>query len=203
MVKVYKILPRGFAANAYLLTADDENAVVIDPSQERAVEFARDKGLHIRYALLTHGHFDHVGGCFALAKEGVPIFCAEAERELVNGEDSLYLERGAPMPDFPVQATLRDGQSLNLCGIPFTVLSTPGHTAGCLTYRTENYLFTGDTLFRGCIGRSDLPTGDEYELIKSVKKLYSLQGDLKLYPGHGEDSTLETEKKYNACVRGD
>lgn len=203
MLKVYKILPYGFASNTYLLTADGENAVAIDPSQERALDFAREKNLKIRYALLTHGHFDHVGGCFALARMGVPILCGEGERALVNGVDSLYRENGAPMPDFPVQATLRDGQEITLCGIPFTVISTPGHTAGGVTYRTENYLFTGDTLFQGCVGRTDLPTGDEYTLTDSVKKLYSLPGDYKVYSGHGEDTTLNAERRYNVCVRSE
>lgn len=203
MLKVYKILPYGFASNAYLLTADGENAVVIDPAQERVIAYAQEKGLHIRYALLTHGHFDHVGGCFALAKAGVPILCGENERALVNGRDSLYLEHGAPMPDFPVQANLKDGQKLNLCGVPVTVISTPGHTAGGVTYQTENFLFTGDTLFQGCVGRTDLPTGDEYTLIQSVKKLYALKGDFKVFSGHGEDSTLDAERKYNMCVRGE
>lgn len=203
MLKVYKILPYGFASNAYLLTADGENAVVIDPSQERVIAYAQEKGLHIRYALLTHGHFDHVGACFALAKAGVPILCGEKERELVNGEDSLYADHGAPMPDFPVQATLTNGQKLNLCGVSVTVISTPGHTAGGVTYRVENFLFTGDTLFQGCVGRTDLPTGDEYTLTRSVKKLYALKGDFKVFSGHGEDSTLNAERKYNMCVRSD
>ena len=83
------------------------------------------------------------------------------------------------------------------------MISTPGHTAGGVTYRAENFLFTGDTLFQGCVGRTDLPTGDEYTLIQSVKKLYALKGDFKVFSGHGEDSTLDAERKYNMCVRGE
>lgn len=202
MLKVYKILPRGFAANTYLLTADGKTAVVVDPAQERIAEAIREAGLEVKYALLTHGHFDHTGGCSVLAKAGIPVLCGEKEKDLVLGEDSLRPEHGLPLPDFPVQATLKDGDEIVLCGIPFEVIGTPGHTAGGITYRTGDKLFTGDTLFRNFVGRTDLPTGDKVALEKSVRKLYALPGDYTVYAGHGEETTLGEERAHNMCIRG-
>lgn len=202
MYTVHKIFPAGFAANCYLVTADGKNAVAIDPSQERVLAQAEKYDLSIQAVLLTHGHFDHVGACNTLFRRGVPIYCAEAERELVTGEDSLYLQYGAPMPEFQPQATLKDGQQITLCGISFTVISTPGHTAGSVTYRAGDALFTGDTLFRGSVGRTDFPTGNSSQIVASVKKLYAIEGDLPVYSGHGDDSSLAFEKRYNMYVKG-
>jgi glyoxylase-like metal-dependent hydrolase (beta-lactamase superfamily II) len=142
-----------------------------------------------------------VGACNTLFKRGVPIYCAAAEKELVTSEDSLYLQYDAPMPEFQPQATLKDGQKITLCDIPFTVLSTPGHTAGSVTYRADDALFTGDTLFRGSVGRTDFPTGNASQLVASVKKLYALDGDLTVYTGHGEDTSLAFERRYNMFVK--
>ena len=201
MLKIYKILPVGFASNAYLLTKDGKNAVAIDPSQPRVIKKAEALGLKITAVLLTHGHFDHVGACFSLSEEGVPIYCAEKEKDLVNGENSMYYAYGAPAPTFKTQATLKEGDTITLASIDFAVIETPGHTAGSVTYRVEDNLFTGDTLFEESVGRTDLPTGDWGELQKSVKKLYALQGDFNIYAGHGDDTTLDRERKYNSYIR--
>ena len=201
MFSVYKIDPVGFAANAYLVTADGRTAVAVDPSQERVLEKAKAAGLEIVAALLTHGHFDHVGGCFALSAAGVPVYCAAAERDLVNGVDSMYREYGTPMPTFKVIPTLKDGDKITLAGIDFFVIATPGHTAGGASYLIGDHLYTGDTLFAGDIGRSDLPTGSGAQLVASVKKLYALEGDYTVCPGHGEDTTLEYERHNNGYVR--
>ena len=201
MFSVYKIDPVGFAANAYLVTADGRTAVAVDPSQERVLEKAKAAGLEIVAALLTHGHFDHVGGCFALSAAGVPGYCAAAERDLVNGVDSMYREYGTPMPTFKVIPTLKDGDKITLAGIDFFVIATPGHTAGSVTYRVGNYLFTGDTLFEESVGRTDLPTGDWSALKDSVRKLYALPGDYKVLSGHGGDTTLQNEREHNPFVQ--
>lgn len=201
MISVHKILPSGFASNSYLVTADGETAVAIDPSQRRVIDKAKEAGLKIVAVLLTHGHFDHVGGCFDLSADGVPIYCAAAEDALMHGKDSMYREHGAPMPSFKTISVLNGGDKIFLAGIEFSIISTPGHTAGSVTYRTGKYLFTGDTLFEMSVGRTDLPTGDWQQLCAGVRKLYALEGDYTVFPGHGDDTTLQNEREHNPFVR--
>lgn len=200
MLTVYKIYPVGFAANSYLLTADGKRAVCIDPAQPRILEKAKSLGLKVEFALLTHGHFDHIGGCAALQAAGAKIGCLDKEKPLALGKDNLALEFGGEMPPFQISFTLSDGEEFELAGIPFKAIATPGHTAGGACYLTGDKLFTGDTLFDGSIGRTDLPTGDPSALVKSVKRLYALAGDYTLYAGHGGDSTLEEQRK-NGYIR--
>ena len=110
------------------------------------------------------------------------------------------LGESAVLP-FSVSFTVTDGEIVSLCGIDFHVMATPGHTAGSACYLTEDKIFSGDTLFLGCVGRWDLPTGNRAAVFRSVKRLYELKGDYIVYPGHGENTTLETERKTNGAVR--
>ena len=107
-----------------------------------------------------------------------------------------------PIQSFSVN-TVRGGQTLTYAGIDFRVISTPGHTSGGVCYLAEDCLFTGDTLFCESVGRTDLPTGSYSQIVTSVKKLYALPGDYKIYCGHEEDSTLSHERANNPFVRAD
>lgn len=197
---VHKIYPKGFASNCYLVTADGKRAVAIDPAQPRVLEEAEKRGLKIEYALLTHGHFDHVGGCAALQAAGAKIGCLDLEKTFAE-TGNLGELFGSPVPPFKIGFTFKNGETLSLCGINFTVIATPGHTAGGASYLAENTLFTGDTLFEGDVGRTDLPTGNAAALVSSVKKLYALEGDYTVCPGHGEDTTLKAEHAHNLYIR--
>lgn len=205
MNKIYKIYPIGFAANSYLLTADGMSAVAIDPAQPRIADEAKKRGLTVTHVLLTHGHFDHTGGCAALQAAGAKIGCLERERALAVGKDNLAEAFGGwaagTFPAFRVDFTFRDGDALDLNGMHIRVIATPGHTAGGACYAVGDRLFTGDTLFAGDVGRTDLPTGSGRELTASVRKLYALEGDYTVCPGHGEDSTLAYERKFNGYIR--
>lgn len=200
-MKVYKIYPLGFAANSYLLTEDGKTAVAIDPAQPRIAQEAQKRGLKVRYVLLTHGHFDHVGGVAALQSAGAQVGCFEQECDLALHRNLAREMGDTEIPDFSFDFTVKDGQELDLCGIRLKVIATPGHTAGSVCYLSGGSLFTGDTLFQGSVGRSDLPTGSGAQLIQSVKKLYALQGDYKVFPGHGEDTALEAERRFNGFIR--
>lgn len=200
-MQVFKIYPQGFAANSYLLTQDEKTAVVIDPAQPRIADEAKRRGLTVTHVLLTHGHFDHIGGCAALQAEGAKVGCLAKEAPLALGKNNMADYFGGHVPPFSVDFTFGDGDILSLDGMQFLVIATPGHTAGGACFCVGDHLFTGDTLFAGDIGRSDLPTGSGAQLTESVKKLYALQGDFTVCPGHGEDTTLEYERHNNGWVR--
>lgn len=200
-MQVFKIYPQGFAANSYLLTQDEKTAVVIDPAQPRIADEAKRRGLTVTHVLLTHGHFDHIGGCAALQAEGAKVGCLAKEAPLVLGKNNMADYFGGHVPPFSVDFTFGDGDILSLDGMQFLVIATPGHTAGGACFCVGDHLFTGDTLFAGDIGRSDLPTGSGAQLTESVRKLYALQGDFTVCPGHGEDTTLEYERHNNGWVR--
>ena len=200
-MKVIKVEPIGFASNSYILTADNKTAVVIDPSEERILDILRLHNLECRYVLLTHGHFDHVGACGVLYAAGTRIYCGEAEKDLIFSPANTEIFGGVYVPQFEISRTLSDGEKFNLCGIDFTAIATPGHTKGGMCYLAGDCLFTGDTLFSRSIGRTDLPTGDYKTLIESVKKLFALSGNLKVYAGHGEDTSLDFERNNNPFIR--
>lgn len=200
-MQVFKIYPQGFAANSYLLTQDEKTAVVIDPAQPRIADEAKGRGLTVTHVLLTHGHFDHIGGCAALQAAGAKVGCLAKEAPLALGKNNMADYFGGHVPPFSVDFTFGDGDILSLDGMQFLVIATPGHTAGGACFCIGDHLFTGDTLFAGDIGRSDLPTGSGAQLTESVRKLYALQGDFTVCPGHGEDTTLEYERHNNGWVR--
>ena len=200
-MQVFKIYPQGFAANSYLLTQDEKTAVVIDPAQPRIADEAKRRGLTVTHVLLTHGHFDHIGGCAALQADGAKVGCLAKEAPLALGKNNMADYFGGHVPPFSVDFTFGDGDILSLDGMQFLVIATPGHTAGGACFCVGDHLFTGDTLFAGDIGRSDLPTGSGAQLTESVRKLYALQGDFTVCPGHGEDTTLEYERHNNGWVR--
>ncbi len=200
-MQIIKISPRGFSANTYVLTQDNKTAIVIDPSQPRVESELIKLGLKAEYVLLTHCHFDHVGGVAALQKAGAKVLCSAQEKPLVGTSADLFDAFGAPRIPFQIDETLADNEERILCGISIKTLLTAGHTKGSVCYQiTKNdggrYLFTGDTLFCESIGRTDFPTGDLAILMQSLRRLISLE-DMPIYPGHNEESTLAREKQHN------
>ncbi len=200
-LKIY-VKPTGvLRANSYLVTKDDKTAVAIDCGGAELFDYAKEKNLEIRYILLTHGHFDHIAGCASPYVKNVKIGASVNEVKLINSADNLANDFGVELPEIRVSFTFADGDVLNLCGMQFKVIATPGHTAGGVCFKIENNLFTGDTLFCESVGRTDFPTGDSHSLISSIKeKLFTLE-DCIVYPGHEEGTTLSHEKKYNFYIR--
>lgn len=199
-MKVEKIYPFGFASNSYAVTADGKSCVLIDCAQERVLEKCAKLQLTPEYVLLTHCHYDHIGGCGALYNAGAKIICGVDEKDLIFSDDNRAIFHGITIPEFEIYKTVRDGEELNLCGINFKVIATPGHTRGGVCYLAGDNLFTGDTLFFESVGRTDFATGSSSQLVASVNKLYALEGDYKVYCGHGEDTTLNHERIFNPYV---
>ncbi len=201
-MKIITIYPRGFGANTYVITKDGQTAIVIDPAQTRIESELIKHGLTAKYVLLTHCHFDHVGGVEVLQKAGAKVYCSEAEKPLIGTDSDLFSAFGAPRIAYQIDKTLADNEEVELCGIKIKTLITPGHTKGSACYLfTETdgnkYLFTGDTLFQDSIGRTDFPTGDLGQMRASLQRLKGLDGDMPLFAGHNDQTTLDRERKYN------
>ena len=203
-MKVERFLTGILSTNCYVAWDEQTKAaVIVDPAAypKKMAEFLKEEGLEIQAVLLTHGHFDHIIGLDALLNDyPVPVYVHEAEKELIADPKtnlSLTYTNGYV---FENAVYVTDGQKIEAAGTVFEVLFTPGHTLGgcCYYAESEHILFSGDTLFRCSIGRSDLPTGDEATLIRSIKeKLLVLPEHTVVYPGHMAATTIQTEKTAN------
>ncbi len=201
-MQIITISPRGFGANTYAITSDGKNALVIDPSGTHVEAELIKRGLHAEYVLLTHCHFDHVIGVSALQQAGAKVVCSAEEKPLIGTNADLFELFGAPRIPFFVNETMTDGEQRTFAGLRVRLLLTPGHTKGSACYLITDedgkpYLFSGDTLFFGSIGRTDFPTGSISDMRASLEKLASLDGDMPVYAGHNEETTLDHERKTN------
>lgn len=198
-VEIIKIYPRGFASNSYIVTADGENAVVIDPALPTVASELSRRGLKAKWVLLTHSHFDHIGGVQRLALSGAQVGCGEKEKAAIGTLDSVGAQYGYPPFSLHVDRFFRGGETVELCGVKFKVMETPGHTCGSVCYllEDERVIFSGDTLFEQSIGRTDFPTGDLAQMRESLRTLVALDGDYRLLSGHGDETTLQKEKATN------
>ena len=205
-----KTFPVGFmGTNAYLVQdSATKEAAVIDPG------FADDdltKALDeipegkLRYVLLTHGHFDHIGGAEFYAKRygaKIVISCGDAE---FLSDKSLNLCGLVSMDLAPFCADIEisQGDKLTLGETEFYFLLTPGHTrgSGCFVFEADRVIFSGDTLFYGSMGRTDFPTSNPLQMVASLHTLRDLEGDYKVYPGHDISTTLSLERSQNPYLR--
>ncbi len=192
------------AANSYI-AADKGEAVVIDPSDPEAIiKILTQKGLKPRFIILTHGHFDHILGLSSLVKRfpnaKVLIHALDADK-LSDPEKNLSYQFGTPVKALVKSSSVTEKNIIKIGNTEIKVIETPGHTQGSIILLTESSLFTGDTLFRGSIGRTDFPGSSSKELAESLKKIVSLPGDLTVYPGHGDFTTLWDEKSTNPYLK--
>lgn len=196
--------------NCYILRNKMTNeAIVIDPADQANViiDYINNQNLLLKGVLLTHGHFDHILAAAAIAREyGVKIYANENERELLADSHMNFSKTVGCDYGMEPDEVLKDGQVLNLAGFTIKVIHTPGHTIGSSCYYLENekVLFSGDTLFRETVGRTDLPTGNFSAIISSVKEiLMLLEDEILVYPGHGESTTIGYERENNEYLNVD
>ena len=186
-----------FYTNTYLLTINDE-CILIDPASkpEKLIEVLGNKKLLA--ILLTHGHFDHIKAVDGLVKEyNCPVYINENDEYLIRNKNQGGEFGLQNCPSISVPVKFLKEESLTIGPFTFDIIFTPGHTKGSVCYKFADDLFTGDTLFKGSIGRTDLEGGSERDLRASLRILKELPDNIKIYPGHDEISTLEQEKAYN------
>ena len=192
-----KTLPLGaYQTNCYLVWGEDsDTCVVIDPgyAPDTVLDAVKKLGKKIAAILLTHGHFDHVGAVRDVA--------AETDCSVYLCEHDLSMP--AQMTAGPLYYTnlYAEGDFVELAGLSFKVLHTPGHTPGSVCLMCENVIFSGDTLFWGSCGRTDLPGGSWSTIRVSLKRLADLPGDYEVYPGHGDSTRLSFERKMNPYMQ--
>ena len=185
---------------AYIASAGGrDDCAVIDPGDDFAKLCRAVGDKRVGAILLTHGHFDHIMAAGRLAERfGAPVYAGAGDMEMLNDvrlNGYLELMGGTDMPDPPISAVAY-GPTLAVCGMDFAVLPTPGHSRGsvCLYLADEGLLFSGDTLFREGFGRYDLHGGDPGELARSLRKLFELPPEVKVWPGHGGATTIGAER---------
>lgn len=204
MIKIKSILLGDLGNNCYLITDEATGkSALVDCAEANGnmLDFLGDADLE--YILLTHGHFDHIGGVKEISEkyDAKVVISAEDAPMLTSGRHSLAAFCGAKQNNKEADIIIKDGDVITLGETKIKVMATAGHTKGGVCYIAENNIFTGDTLFFCSCGRTDFPGGSFAEIKASLKKLFQLDGDYKLYPGHDRTTTLAFERQNNPYMR--
>jgi glyoxylase-like metal-dependent hydrolase (beta-lactamase superfamily II) len=202
---IVKRVPVGtLNTNCYIVKSpDSRDAIVIDPGSDLTVI---QDALHradavCRLILLTHGHFDHILAVGDLRNINIPVGIHKNDAHMLTERDMFSaIIPYDPRPFEPAEYLFDKEGEYSIAGFDFYVIPTPGHTAGSVCYVFDGMMFTGDTLFRNSIGRTDLG-GDEGALLRSLKALKNLPGDYEIFPGHDRPSTLSEERRNNPYLR--
>lgn len=199
-------IPVGMIGENCYIAYEEKSAVVIDPGDDadRILEKIKEKDLNVSHILLTHGHFDHIGALDEIKRQTGALICIHTKdaEMLTNPDKNLSVMMGMPFTTAAADTLLEDGQTIQTDSMEIKVIATPGHTPGGVCFIMGDYMFSGDTLFEGSIGRTDFPGSSLMEMNESIKKLKNLDAEYVVYPGHGPSTTLSAEKKCNMFMRG-
>ncbi|MCI8412662.1 MAG: MBL fold metallo-hydrolase [Clostridia bacterium] len=199
-MKIRSLTVGSIGENVYLLD-DGDGVILIDPGADFAAISAALAEKQCKHVLLTHAHYDHIGAVAQFQKQGAKVYLHRDDVKLLNGAGHLAALFGETLQSFVPDVLLNGGETLQLGTFSFRVLSTPGHTDGSVCYITDNVIFSGDTLFRLSVGRTDFPSGDAAKLRDSLKnRLFALEEDYTVYPGHDSPTTLSFERENNPYV---
>ncbi len=209
LLQIYRLQLGFLQTNCYIVVNDQtKKGIVIDPAEDGdyIVRFIHDHHFEVNQILLTHGHFDHVGGIGPIKKEfNAKVWIHEKDAPMLEDPAknlSFFIEGGGLSQRS--DGFLKEGQSIEFGTSRLDVLHTPGHTPGGVSFVGDHFVFVGDTLFRNSVGRSDFPYASETQLAESIqKKLFALNDDFVVYPGHGPETTIGREKRSNPFVSED
>lgn len=213
-LKIGRMVVGALSTNTYFVYRDGgDECIVIDPADTGRMVFGklRSAGFRTVGILLTHGHFDHIAGAEAMKTAAnevadnhgfapVKIYACEDERELLQSTSMNLSEMLGRACTVDADIYVKDGDEIEIADMKCKVIATPGHTAGgcCYYFKEAGFCVCGDTIFQTGVGRTDMPTGSMSTLVRSIKeKVFTLPEDTVLYPGHGEATSVEYEKKYN------
>ncbi|MGG6544382.1 UNVERIFIED_CONTAM: MBL fold metallo-hydrolase [Prevotella sp. 15_C9] len=209
MIKVERFVCNMLQENCYLLWDDTRECVIIDcgafyPEERKAIaRFIADNRLQPMRIIGTHAHLDHQFGSGAMAaKYGLPVECSPWDAPLMEGLDKQAKQLFNMNLDFPLPEKIKyyeEGTAIRFGNHQLEIMETPGHTPGSVTLycREEGIAFTGDTLFRGSVGRTDFPGGNRFQMINSLRELSQLPDETNIYTGHGETTTIGYELAHN------
>ena len=205
-MKIDRLQTGIYSVNCYVLHTEEGHAVIVDPGgdSDEIIDFVAKEDLNVVAILLTHGHGDHIGGVPELKEAlGVPVMVHAGDDDMVK-DSSINMSSAMAMGDvaFEPDKLMNHGDLIEVGSETLEVIHTPGHTKGGVCLLGEGILITGDTLFQGSIGRTDLYGGDLEMLMDSIIiKLMGLPDETLVYPGHGGHSTIGTEKKRNPFIQ--
>jgi|TARA_Y100000996_G_C22518353_1_gene641370 glyoxylase-like metal-dependent hydrolase (beta-lactamase superfamily II) len=200
---IEKIIVGPFSENCYLVNRkNSKECFLIDPGYEssKLLNKISSYGFELKYILVTHGHADHTGAIAKLnEKYDIQVFLGDGDQNLYENPDKWITDFFPEFESPPKQySIISDDKKIKIDHLNIEVIVTPGHTLGSLCYKLENYIFTGDTLFKNSIGRYDLPGGDKDKELSSIKtKLLTLKQDCIVLPGHGDSTTIGSENNNN------
>ena len=203
-LKIGRMVLGAVGTNTYFVyDTDTMKAVVVDPADDGVGIYnaLKSKGISVAGIILTHGHFDHILGASELrGATSAKIYAYEGEKDVCENASNNCSDMIGRLCTVKCNSYCKDGEIIDIEGIKCKLIATPGHTHGscCYYFEEAGFLISGDTLFNGSVGRTDLPTGSSSQLVRSCEeKLMCLPDEVRVYPGHGDYTTIGEEKRFN------
>lgn len=206
-MRIHSVTVSPFATNCYILGCEEtKDAIIIDAGfdTEKILSLVKNEGYNLKYLINTHAHLDHISAVAEIKdKHDVPLYMHQGDQPVLDSLISMQMQFGFGNHKIPVVEHYLEEKTYTFGNIEFQVIHTPGHSPGGCCFLFNDVLFSGDTLFEGSVGRSDLPGGSMEELLTSIKtKLLKLDDGVVVYPGHGSSTTIKKEKQFNPFLAG-